>query len=89
MAQPFLAVFLASSCFLDLAALDAGSANADALGRAVYHRAHGLQVDVPSAFRYVVRVADPVAELRPTSADITYFRHSPHAPLGGNLSLAA
>src|ERR1700730_18325291 len=87
--QPCLAVFLASGCFLDLTALDARSANTDALSRAVYQRAHGLQVDVPPALGYVVRVADPVAELRPTPADITYFRHSPHAPLGGSLSLAA
>ena len=75
--------------FLNLAALDARSANADALGGAIYHCANGLEIDVPPALRYVVRVADPVAELRPTPADITYFRHSPHAPLGGNLSLAA
>ena len=75
--------------FLDLAAFDAGSANTNALASAVYHRADVLQVDVPTALGYVVCVADPVAELRPTPADITYSRHSPHAPLGGNLSLAA
>jgi hypothetical protein len=61
---------------LDLAAADAGGANANALGASVDQRAHSLQIDVPAALGHVMRVADAVAELRSASTHFTYFRHN-------------
>jgi hypothetical protein len=60
---------------LDFAASDAGRAHTQALGSAFDHRANRLQIEVPAALGHVVGVADAVAELRPTTADITYSRH--------------
>ena len=51
------------------------SANLNSLAGAVYQGADTLQVQIPTALGYVVRVADPVAKLRPSSAHFTYFRH--------------
>src|SRR5581483_8891466 len=60
---------------LNLAIADARRANADALSGALHQRANRLQVHVPTAFRYIVGMADAVAELR-TAA--TNFANSCH-----------
>src|SRR5580698_11098614 len=61
--------------FGDLAGLDAGGADADALGVAVNQRLDGLQIDVPAAPRHVVRVRNVVTELRAFAANIAYLCH--------------
>ena len=48
---------------MNFAALDTGSAHADTLARARDHGMNILQIDVPAALGYVVRVAHFVAEL--------------------------
>ena len=47
-----------------------------------------LQIQIPTALGDVVRVADPVAELRPASAHFTYFRHNRRS-LGLSSSLSS
>jgi len=59
----------------DFAGLDAARANANALANAVDLGFDRLQVRVPAAARYVVRVRNVVAELRAFAADITYLCH--------------
>jgi hypothetical protein len=71
--------------FLNLAALNARRADADALGTALDNRAHRLQIDVPPALRHIVGMADAVAELRPAPAQITYLRHVNESPCEWNL----
>jgi hypothetical protein len=66
--------------FLNFAASDAGSANADPFGRALHDGMDGLQIHVPAAFSYVVRVADAVPEFGSAPANFTYFRHDNIAP---------
>src|ERR1700751_5300954 len=52
----------------DLACLDAGGADVQALGRARHDSANGLDVGVPAAAGAAVRVRDVVAEARPLAA---------------------
>ena len=71
---------LAVSCFSrlslgDFAALDAVGANADALGRALDHRMHSLQIWAPAAPGYVVGVRDVVTKLRAFAANVAYLCH--------------
>ena len=82
----FLAV-LASRCaldsdnkedlrgLLDFSALDAGRADANALGRALNHRMYRLQIQIPTTLGQVVGVADTVSEPRAALTDFTHFRH--------------
>ena len=72
--------------FGDLAALEAGGADAQALGGAVDQRADGLEVRVPAAAGDVVRVRNVVAELRTLAANITNLCHDVKTP---NLNLFA
>jgi hypothetical protein len=65
---------------LNFAVSDASRANSDAFGSAVDNGPYGLQIDIPAALGHVVRVADPIAELGPTPAHITYFGHGRFTP---------
>ena len=58
------------------AAAQAGSADADVLGRSPYFGVNRSQIDVTAPFTDVVGVADGVSELRPLAADITNSRHN-------------
>jgi hypothetical protein len=69
------------SDFLNFSAFDAGRANADATAGAVDESADFFQIDVPAPLGDIVRVADPVAELRPPSTHITRFRHKTKSSL--------
>ena len=66
--------------FLNFAAANAGSANADPFRRALHDGVNRLKVEVPAAFGYVMRVADAVPEFGPAPANFTYFRHNNIAP---------
>src|SRR5680860_115290 len=59
----------------DLAGLQARRAHVEPLGRRAHHRAHALDVRVPSAGRPAVRVRDAVAEARPLAADVAVGSH--------------
>src|SRR5512146_2367768 len=59
----------------DLAAAQAGSADAQLAGGAVHNRPHRAQVHVPAPPAGVVGATDGVAKLRPLAADITYACH--------------
>ena len=63
--------------FNNLAALDAASADLNALGAAARRRSglHRLQIRVPAPTGYVVRVRDVVSELRSLTAKLTYLCH--------------
>ncbi len=63
------------SRFFDFAVLNAGRANANPLGRALHHRMHRLQIDIPTPLRQIVSMAHPVTELGAAPANITHFRH--------------
>ena len=58
-----------------LAGLDAGGADADALGCAVNQGLDSLEIDVPAAPRDVVRVGDVITELRAFAANVAYLCH--------------
>jgi hypothetical protein len=60
---------------LNFTVLQAACTNANALRRAPDHRVHFLQVNVPAALGYIMRVADPVSELGPAPAEITHLCH--------------
>ena len=62
--------------FDDLAGLDAGGTNLNALAAAIGLRLDLLQVWVPAATGGVVGVRDVVAELRAFAAKITFLCHS-------------
>ena len=64
-----------SGDFLNLAFTNAGGAHADAASGAVDEGADVLEVDVPAALGYIVRVTDAVAELRTAAADFTNSSH--------------
>ena len=66
--------------FLNFAAPDAGSTNADAFGSTLHDGVNRLKVEVPAAFGYVMRVADAVTEFGSAPANFTYFRHDDIAP---------
>ena len=59
----------------DFAAAQAGGANADALGGALYPSPHRPEVHVPPSAGDVMRVADGVARERLLAADITDLCH--------------
>src|SRR5262249_42031868 len=59
----------------DLAGLQAGSADANALVGAVDAGAHRPKIDVPAAAAHVVRVADLVSKLRAFAADVANLCH--------------
>jgi hypothetical protein len=61
--------------FCDLAALDAVSADADALGGAFDHGVYGLEIWTPATPGYVVRVGDVIAKLRAFAANVAYLCH--------------
>jgi hypothetical protein len=65
---------------LNFAAANAGSANANPFGCAFHDSVDGLEVEVPTAFGYVMGVADTVPEFGPAPANFTYFRHDDIAP---------
>ena len=65
----------------DLAATQAGSADAQTLGGAHHAGAHRAQVHVPAALAHVVGVTDLVAEARPLAAHITHSCHK--SPVAG------
>ena len=60
---------------LQLPASQAGRANPNSLARAVYDRADGAQVHVPTPLRHVVSVADVISKLRSLAAHIAYACH--------------
>ena len=59
----------------DLARLQAGGADADALVSATYAGADGAQVNVPATAADIVRVADLVSKLRAFAADVANLCH--------------
>ena len=59
----------------DLAALDAGGADAHLAGAALDLCPNGTQIDIPPTARHVVRMRDVVTELRTFLADCTNLRH--------------
>jgi hypothetical protein len=61
--------------FDDLAGLQAGGADADALVGAIHAGAHWTQVHVPAAAAHVVSVADLVSKLRAFAADVANLCH--------------
>jgi hypothetical protein len=61
--------------FLHLAGTDTGRADSDFLAAAVDQGANGLEVEVPAPLGDIMRVADPVAELRPAAANFTKLCH--------------
>lgn len=67
---------LTNGRFYDLAGLEAGGADADALVRAVHAGAHRTQVHVPAAAAHVVSVADLISKLRAFAADVANLCHS-------------
>src|SRR6476469_11265545 len=62
--------------FDDLAGLEAGGADADALVGAVHAGAHRTQVHIPAAAAHVVSVADLISKLRAFAADVANLCHS-------------
>jgi hypothetical protein len=63
------------SDLLDFAGTDARRANAKAAAGAVHQRANRLQVQVPTALRQIVGVADAVTELGTAATDLANFCH--------------
>jgi hypothetical protein len=61
--------------FYDLAAAQAGGADAHLARTAVHARPYRPQVDVPAPLGHVVRVADVIARTRPFAANLTYLCH--------------
>ena len=61
--------------FLNFTVADAGRADADTTARALYQSPDGLQIQVPAALGYIVRVADAVPELWPPATDFTDLCH--------------
>lgn len=66
---------LSEARFLDFAATDAGSTNAQTLARTIYEGVNGLEIQIPAALGNVVGVTDTMPELRTTAADFTNFCH--------------
>ena len=66
---------LANRCLYDLAGLEAGGADANALVGAVHAGAHRTQVHVPAAAAHVVSVADLISKLRAFAADVANLCH--------------
>ena len=64
--------------FLNLAAADAGSADTQALARALYYRMNRMQIQVPTTLGHIMRMTDPMPELRPTATNFTRFCHKTH-----------
>lgn len=64
-----------SGDFLDFAVADAGSADLYSFRSAVDHGANPLQIHVPAPLRYVVSMANTVAELRPAPTNFTILSH--------------
>jgi hypothetical protein len=62
-------------CFLDLAAANAGCANAKPFPRTVHERVNRLKIQIPTALTDVVGMADAIPELRSTAAHFTNFCH--------------
>src|SRR5947209_17266209 len=60
---------------LDFAGPDARCAHSEPPAGAFHQSANRLQIDVPAALRHVVRMTDPIAELRASSANLTNLRH--------------
>ena len=60
---------------MNLAAANAGGADANALARTFDECVHGLQIHVPAALRHVVGMTDAMPELRTTAANFTNFCH--------------
>jgi len=61
--------------FLDFIGADAGRADPNAFSGAINKGADGLEVNVPAAISDIVRVADPIAELRAATADFANLCH--------------
>ncbi len=66
----------ANGRFDDLAGLQAGGADADALVGAIHAGADRTQVHVPAAAAHVVSVADLISKLRAFTADVANLCHS-------------
>ena len=73
--------------FLNLAALDAGRAHANTLCGALHDYVYELEVHIPAAVGHVVRVTDPMPELRATPTNFTYFGHCRFPLLGLHLTV--
>src|ERR1017187_150286 len=63
------------SDLLNLARTDAGCADPHTAAGPVHQRTNRLQIQVPAALSYIMRVTDPVAELGPPA---TNFANSCH-----------
>jgi hypothetical protein len=59
-----------------LARLQAGSAYAHALMRALYNGAYLAQIYIPAPAAHIVRVADGISKLRSLAAHFTYSGHN-------------
>jgi hypothetical protein len=66
----------------DLARPDAPGAYFDVFRRAVHHRAHTLDIRLPSPFDHVVGVRDIASGHRAFAADFTSLRHFRIPPRG-------
>ena len=67
--------FVVNLCLHYFAAAQAGSADANALGGALYLGPHRAEVDVPAPAGHVVGVTDGISEMRLLAADITNLCH--------------
>ena len=70
--------------FYDLAAAQAGGADADALSAPLHLGVDRAQIDVPTPLGHVVSVADVISKLRPLAADRANLCHD-CSRLGKNL----
>ena len=60
---------------LDFTGANARCAHPDAAAGAIDEGADVLEIEIPAALGNVVRVADPIAELRATTADFANLCH--------------
>src|ERR1041384_515466 len=63
------------SGLLDLAAANAGGANAQTARGAFHQRANGVQIQIPAALGNIMSVADAVPESRPAAAQFANLSH--------------
>jgi hypothetical protein len=74
--EGFRGVQRMSRCFLNLPALNARGAHADAFGCTRNHRPNVLQIQIPSPLGYIVGVTDTIPKLRTAAANFTHFGHA-------------
>jgi hypothetical protein len=72
---------LSEGRFLNLAAANAGCANAKPFARTVHERMNPLKIQIPTALTDIMGMADAIPELRSTAAHFTNFCHKNTLPL--------